>query len=100
VPETNVLVAGCQVDALWRGAGIAVEVDSWGFHGHRAAFERDRRRDVRLRAAGALPVRFTARRLTGEPEAVIAHLAQLLAAVPAGAAQGRVGGEPVGDRLQ
>jgi very-short-patch-repair endonuclease len=100
VPETNVLVAGCQVDALWRDQRIAVEVDSWGFHGHRAAFERDRRRDVKLRAAGTLPVRLTARQLTDEPEAVIAHLAQLLAAVPDAAAHRRVGLTSVGDRLQ
>jgi very-short-patch-repair endonuclease len=79
IPETNVLVAGCQVDALWREQRVAVEVDSWRFHGHRTAFENDRRRDARHRAAGVLPVRLTARQLVEEPEAVVADLARLLA---------------------
>jgi very-short-patch-repair endonuclease len=79
-PETNVLVAGCQVDALWREQRVAVEVDSWRFHGHRKAFENDRHRDAKLRAVGVLPVRVTARQVVERPEAVVADLALAVAA--------------------
>jgi very-short-patch-repair endonuclease len=36
-----------------------VEVDGYGVHGHRAAFERDRRRDQVLAAAGYTVLRVT-----------------------------------------
>jgi very-short-patch-repair endonuclease len=53
-----------------------VEVDGYAFHGSRAAFERDRRRDADLQAAGLTVARLTWRRLVDEPEAVVAHLAR------------------------
>jgi very-short-patch-repair endonuclease len=58
---------------------VIVETDGWGFHGHRAAFERDRARDSRLAARGWLVVRVTWRRLRGAPFEVTAELAQTLA---------------------
>ena len=76
-PDFNVDVAGCNVDAVWFEQRIALEVDSWAFHGHRRAFERDRDRDMRLREAGFTPVRLTARQLEREPLKVAAHLARL-----------------------
>ncbi len=76
-PEFNVTVAGCNVDAVWHGHRVALEVDSWAFHGHRRAFERDRDRDIRLREAGFTPVRLTARQLEQETLKVAAHLARL-----------------------
>jgi very-short-patch-repair endonuclease len=77
LPEFNVAVAGCQVDAVWFEHRVALEVDSWAFHGHRRAFERDRDRDIRLREAGFTPVRVTARQLEQETVKVAAHLARL-----------------------
>ena len=77
-PETNVTVAGCEVDLLWRTQRLVVEVDGYAFHSGRAAFERDRRRDAALQAAGFRVVRFTWRQITREPHAVVAHLAMLL----------------------
>jgi very-short-patch-repair endonuclease len=77
-PETNVKVDGCEVDLLWRAQRLIVEVDGYAFHGGRAAFERDRRRDAALQAAGYRVVRFTWRQITGEPHAVVARLATLL----------------------
>ena len=79
-PEVNVHIAGHEVDFLWRGQGLVVEVDGFAFHSGRAAFERDRRRDADLGATGLRVVRVTWRRIVGEPEALLVRLAQALAA--------------------
>jgi very-short-patch-repair endonuclease len=78
VPSTNTRVAGLEVDALWPSHRLIVEVDGFAYHGNRAAFERDRRRDAALTAAGYRVVRVTWRQLTDEPHAVVALLARLL----------------------
>jgi very-short-patch-repair endonuclease/predicted transcriptional regulator of viral defense system len=78
-PETNVRVLGREVDALWRKGRLIVEVDGFDAHGTRMAFERDRRRDAELVAAGYRVIRITWRQLIGEPEAVLARLAGALA---------------------
>ena len=45
-PEFNVtLEGGREVDAFYRAEKLIIEIDSWGFHGHRVAFRRDRRKD-------------------------------------------------------
>jgi very-short-patch-repair endonuclease len=79
-PVSNTRVAGWEVDLLWREQRLVVEVDGFAFHGSRHAFERDRRRDADLVAAGYRVVRFTWRQIKHEPEAVIARLAVLLLA--------------------
>ncbi len=78
-PEANVSVGRYEIDFLWRPAGIAVEIDGFRYHGTRLDFERDRRRDAELLAAGIAVVRLTWRQLTEEPLATIAQLAQALA---------------------
>jgi very-short-patch-repair endonuclease len=65
-PSFNVLVLGHEVDALWPRQKLAVELDSFEFHGHRAAFERDRSRDMELQVAGYRVIRVTHRRLDGD----------------------------------
>lgn len=77
-PQSNVRVAGYEVDFLWAEQRVVVEVDSWQFHGHRAAFESDRRKSMRLTDAGYIVIRITARQLTDEPLAVIAHISRAL----------------------
>lgn len=77
-PATNVRVAGLEVDALWRGEALVAEVDGFGFHRGRAAFERDRRRDAILVAAGYRVVRFTWTEITTNGLVVAARLAQAL----------------------
>jgi very-short-patch-repair endonuclease len=77
-PETNIRIEGREVDCAWRSRRLVVEVDGYAYHGSRAAFERDRRRDADLTAAGYRVVRFTWRQLTREPHAVVARLAVLL----------------------
>jgi very-short-patch-repair endonuclease len=80
MPETNVRIAGHEVDLLWREHKLVVEIDGYEFHSMRSSFERDRRRDQRLVAAGYRVIRVTWRQLTRQPEAVVATLATALAA--------------------
>ena len=78
-PLVNAQLHGFLVDFLWSNERLVVEVDGYEFHRDRAAFERDRRRDQILTAAGYRVVRITWRQLRDEPVAVIARLAQALA---------------------
>ncbi len=79
-PETNQYVGPHEVDCLWRAQRLVVEFDSWSFHSSRRAFERDRRKDAALLALGYRVLRLTWRRLTGEPQAVVALLNRALRA--------------------
>jgi very-short-patch-repair endonuclease len=79
-PETNVRIAGYEVDFHWPTANLVVEVDGYAFHSTRSSFERDRRRDANLAAAGFRTARVTWRQLTTEPEALVATLARALTA--------------------
>jgi very-short-patch-repair endonuclease len=80
-PQTNVLVGGDEVDALWPAAGLIVELDSWEFHGHRAAFEKDRDRDADHLITGYRTIRVTHRRLDGEADRLAAQIRALLGGV-------------------
>jgi very-short-patch-repair endonuclease len=66
------------VDFLWSAQKLVVEVDSWRFHGHRRAFERDRRKDLALQAAGYQVIRITAKQLAQQPLLVVAQIARVL----------------------
>ena len=77
--STNVHVFGKEVDVLWPAAKLIVELDSWEFHSHRAAFQRDRARDTRLLVAGYRTVRVTHDRLDREAPELAAQLRRLLA---------------------
>jgi very-short-patch-repair endonuclease len=57
-----------------------VEVDGYAFHSSRSSFERDRRKDLELSAAGYRVLRVTRRQINEEPEALVATLAAALAA--------------------
>jgi len=77
-PVTNVEILGSEVDAFWPAQRVIVEVDGFGFHRHRAAFERDRARDAARQAAGYRVVRLTHRRLQREAGVVAGELRRLL----------------------
>lgn len=79
VPEVNVLVDGYEVDFLWRDQRLVVEVDGFRFHSSRRAFERDRRRDADLQAAGFSVLRLTWRQVVNEAHRTIAQTARALA---------------------
>jgi very-short-patch-repair endonuclease len=77
-PLTNHPVAGFTADFVWPEQRLIVEVDGYPFHGHRAAFERDHRRDIAHRDAGYEVLRFTGRQLAEERFHVIAVIARAL----------------------
>lgn len=77
-PFQNVHVLDHEVDALWPAAKLVVELDSWEYHGHRAAFERDRARDPKLLIAGYRTIRVTHRRLDREAAQLAEEIRQLL----------------------
>jgi len=80
-PVTNVKLAG------W-------EVDGYAYHRNRAAFERDRRKDAALVAAGYTVIRVTWRQIEEEPLAVVALLARLLGREAGGGREAAVGSRP------
>ncbi len=83
-PAANVKIGRLEVDFLWQRERLVVEIDGSAFHSSPRAFERDRRRDAVLIAAGYRVARITWRQLAEEPEAVLARLVKALAVVPAG----------------
>ena len=79
-PEVNARIAGYEADFVWREQRLIVETDGWQAHGTRSAFERDRRRDADLLAAGWRVFRISYARLEREPDWVAARLADALRA--------------------
>lgn len=77
-PLTNVRLHGYLVDAYWPEHGLVLEFDGWQAHGHRSAFETDRKRDQVMVAHGLRVIRVTDRQLKHEPVAVAARIAQAL----------------------
>jgi hypothetical protein len=75
MPQTNVFVAGCELDAYWEAEGFAVELDVYATHGSRASFEEDRERQDDLLLAGIEMIRVTGVRLDREPRETIARVA-------------------------
>jgi very-short-patch-repair endonuclease len=78
-PETNVRIAGHEVDFAWRALRLVVEVDGFEFHGSAGAFHRDHERDRDLAAAGCQVLRFTWPQLTRDADATLAALAATIA---------------------
>lgn len=73
-PEVNPIVDGLMVDMLWGRQAVVVELDGHAAHGTPAAMERDRRRDLQLRANGYLVLRYTWQQVTREAASVAADL--------------------------
>jgi very-short-patch-repair endonuclease len=78
LPRTQVRIEGWPADFVWPEHRLLVEVDGYPFHGHRRAFERDRRRDAAHVSAGYVVIRFTWRQLTEESLVVVATIARAL----------------------
>lgn len=58
-PQTNYGIVGMEVDACWPDRGVVVELDGWGEHATRRAFQEDRERGNALELAGWTLLRFT-----------------------------------------
>jgi len=75
-PEVNTVVAGYEVDTLWRPQRLIAELD--GYETHRFAIETDREKDADMLAAGYRVVRVTWERLTDRPGREAARFRALL----------------------
>jgi hypothetical protein len=82
-PLGNAPLHGFEVDFYWPAHAVVVEIDSYGFHTSRWAYERDRRKDAALRSHGMPPLRFSRRQVRDEPLLVITQVAQAIAAAGA-----------------
>ncbi|HZU60937.1 MAG TPA: DUF559 domain-containing protein, partial [Solirubrobacteraceae bacterium] len=95
LPEVNVRIAGWEVDAVWREQRIVVEVDGLGNHRTPAQIRRDRRKEMALRAAGFVVLRYSDEQIFRQAREVAEELRQMLGpatAPPPGPAPG--GGPP------
>jgi very-short-patch-repair endonuclease len=68
-----------EIDCLWVGLRLGVELDGFEAHGTHSAFEGDRQRDRLLQVAGYRTTRVTWRQLHDEPETIAADLRALIA---------------------
>jgi hypothetical protein len=76
----NARVAGWEVDRYWPEKGVAIEVDSFKFHGKTPrAFRNDRAKEEDIERARIRLIRVTWWQITEEPLALAARLARLLA---------------------
>jgi very-short-patch-repair endonuclease/predicted transcriptional regulator of viral defense system len=78
IPLVNEYLEGWLVDAYWPDRRLVVEID--GARGHRtpAQLQRDHQRDLELRLAGYVVLRYTRRQLVESPGAVAADLRRYL----------------------
>jgi very-short-patch-repair endonuclease len=67
-----------QVDCLWPGARLVVELDGFAAHGTRVAFREDRARDRKLRVAGYWVTRIAPEQLDEEPDDLARDISKLL----------------------
>ena len=88
LPEVNAVVEGWTVDMLWRAERIVVELDGRDNHSSPGQMERDRRKDLQLRAAGYVVVRYTWAQLVFEAPAVMADLRAILSSAAPWAGRG------------
>ena len=78
IPQTNVKVEGWLVDAFWPHAKLIVEIDGTRAHKTPAQVRRDHQRDLELRAAGYIILRYTETQLEQYPEAILTELRRYL----------------------
>ena len=79
LPEPNAWVAGWKVDFYWPEHGVVVEVDPYGNHHTPAQVDRDRRKDLALRARNLAVNRYSGDQVEQTPDAVGTDLATTLA---------------------
>jgi len=80
-PQSNVEVAGYEVDLYWPDHRLVVEFDGWSTHSSRTAFESDRLKDAALMLAGERVMRVTGRQLERHEHELVARLATAISAI-------------------
>ncbi len=78
--EFHPIIGGYEVDFRVVGTPVILECDGWASHGlQRTTFERDRRRDADLLAAGWIVLRFTYRGIATRPKETADRIAATIA---------------------
>jgi len=77
-PQVNARVEGMLVDALWPKQRLVVELDGQAAHGPAARVAVDRARELRLREAGYVILRYSWRQVVESPGSVVAELRPLV----------------------
>jgi len=77
-PQVNIHVAGLEVDFLWARQRLVVETDGYRYHRGDTAFEKDRSRDLHLRAAGYNPIRLSYQQVRSESNRIAELIAREL----------------------
>jgi Protein of unknown function (DUF559) len=80
LPEVNARVVGWTVDAVWPSERVVVELDGHDNHRTRAQIERDRRKELALRAAEFIVLRYTATQVFEQADLVVPDLVATLTA--------------------
>jgi very-short-patch-repair endonuclease len=80
-PQSNVKVAGYEVDLYWPAHRLVVEFDGWNTHSSRTAFESDRLKDAALMLAGERVIRVTGRQLERRRHELVARLAVAISTI-------------------
>ncbi len=83
LPVTNRPAGGRRVDCRWPEQRVTVELDSYGFHNSRLAWERDHRREREAYARGDAFRRYTWGDVFEHPAALLQELSELLRSRPA-----------------
>jgi very-short-patch-repair endonuclease/predicted transcriptional regulator of viral defense system len=96
-PNTNVRIGPFEVDFLWPKENVALEVDGYEYHRHRARFEGDRQKDNWLRAQGVDIVRVTWHQIVHRPVPTAVVIAQALTRAAARLSARRREEDPLGD---
>jgi hypothetical protein len=78
LPVMNRVAGGRRVDCRWPEYGLTVELDSYGYHNTRRAWEQDRRREREAYARGDQFRRYTYGDVFESPAAMLAELRALL----------------------
>ena len=78
MPEVNRRAGLMRVDAIWREAGVAAELDGGDAHAGLGQMKRDRDRELALRAKGFQVVRYTWEQVNRRPGEVAEDLLRLL----------------------
>lgn len=80
LPEVNVRLAGWTVDFFWRQHGLVVELDGHGNHHTRAQRDRDRRKELALRATGLVVNRYSTEQVEEDAPGIAADVIESLSA--------------------
>jgi hypothetical protein len=79
LPQVNVRIGEWTVDFFWRKEGVVVEVDPYGNHHTPAQIDRDRRKDLALRAKRLVVHRYSRDQVEQTPAAIAADVSAALA---------------------